>query len=43
MASKSKQVYTKLTHINEDEEPCLRALHRKIRNCNKKLLDIKDT
>lgn len=39
--AKNKAAYQKLTIIDEEEEPCLRALMRKIRNLNKKLADIK--
>ena len=43
MSAKNKQIYSKLTHINEEEEPCLKALRRKIRSYNKKLDDIQET
>ena len=43
MSVKNKQIYSKLTHINEEEEPCLKALRRKIRSYNKKLEDIRET
>ena len=42
MSVKNSQIYSSLAHINEEEEPCLKALRRKIRNYNKKLEDIKD-
>ena len=38
----NRNIYEKLSIINEDEQPCLKALMRKIRNYNKKLMDIKD-